>query len=127
VAAFYQSLFNNQFNNPSGPVPKLGAQVLATALGVYVTNATLDPTTHSNPATQDGFIVSGAGLGAATFNVGSDGAAFGVPNTTTLTVLDLLRAADEQAVNGVLYNGDTPLRKGANDLFDALNRAGALA
>jgi hypothetical protein len=117
VATLFQSDFAQQG-------PKLDAQVLATALSVYVTNAVLDPT---QVAARYGFTVSGDGLGAATFNVGRNGDAFGVTDNTTMTVLDLLLATDEQAVDGVLYNGDQTLRKEANDLFDALNQAGALA
>jgi hypothetical protein len=39
----------------------------------------------------------------------------------------LLKAVDRQAVLGVLYNGDTILRKQASDLFDALNKAGSIS
>ena len=109
---------------------KLDAQVLATALSVYVTNATLDPldaTTHSNLATQDGFTVSGDGAGTATANVGSNGDAFGVANNTTLTLMDLLLATDAQAVNGVLYNGNTTKRNEANLVYSAVNQAGNIS
>jgi hypothetical protein len=102
---------------------KLDAQVLATALSVYATNATLDPT---QVAAQYGFTVSGDGAGVATVNVGSNGAAFGVANTTTLTLMDLLLATDEQAVNGVLYNGDALRRSQANAVYSAVNQAGGL-
>jgi hypothetical protein len=54
---------------------KLDAQVLATALAVYVTNAALDPT---HVAAQYGFLISGDGVGTAMVNVGSSGDAFGV-------------------------------------------------
>jgi hypothetical protein len=100
---------------------KLDAQVLATALSVYATNATLDST---QVAAQYGFTVSGDGAGTATVNVGSNGAAFGVANNTTLTLLDLLLATDEQAVNGVLYNGDALRRSEANSVYSAVNQAG---
>jgi hypothetical protein len=100
---------------------KLDAQVLATALSVYVTNATLDST---KVAAQYGFTVSGDGVGTATVNVGSNGAAFGVANNSTLTVLDLLLASDAQAVGGVLYNGNTPNRNEANIIYSAVNQAG---
>jgi hypothetical protein len=100
---------------------KLDAQVLATALSVYATNATLDAT---GVAAAYGFTVSGDGLGTATVNVGSNGDAFGVANNTTLSVLDLLRATDAQAVNGVLYNGDATKRNHANNVYSALNEAG---
>jgi hypothetical protein len=103
---------------------KLDAQVLATALSVYVTNATLDSTPA---ATKYGFTVSGNGLGTATFNVGSNGDAFGVANNSTLMVLDLLRAADAQAVNGVLYNGNSTRRNEANNVFSALNQTGGIS
>ena len=86
--------------------------MLAVALAAYATNATLDSTAV---ATQYGFTVSAYGLGTATYNVGSAGAAFGVADGTTLTVLDLLRATDAQAVHGILYNGDKRLRDLAND------------
>jgi hypothetical protein len=100
---------------------KLDAQVLATALSVYATNATLDPTAV---AANYGFTVSGDGAGTATVSVGSNGDAFGVANNTVLTLVDLLRATDAQAVNGVLYNGDTTRRNEANNVYSAVNQAG---
>jgi SdrD B-like domain len=102
---------------------KLDAQVLATALSVYATNATLDGT---GVAAKYGFVVSGDGVGAATWNVGSSGDAFGVANNSTLTVMDLLLATDDQAINGVLYGGNTVRRKEANAVYSALNQAGAI-
>lgn len=100
---------------------KLDAQVLATALSVYATNATLD---NTDVAANYGFIVSGNGLGTATVNVGSNGAAFGVADNSVLTVLDLLKATDAQAVGGLLYNGDATLRKEANNIYSAINEEG---
>jgi hypothetical protein len=102
---------------------KLDAQVLATALNVYATNATLDST---QVAAQYGFTVGGAGLGAVAVNVGGDGDAFGVANNTTMSVMDQLLATDAQAVNGVLYGGNTTRRKEANDVYSALNEGGGL-
>jgi hypothetical protein len=102
---------------------KLDAQVLATALSVYATNATLDST---RVAANYGFTVSGDGVGTAAVNVGSDGSAFGVANNTVLTVMDLLLATDAQAVNGVLYGGNTAKRNMANDVFSAVNQAGGI-
>ena len=100
---------------------KLDAQVLATALFVYATNATLDST---GAATRYGFTVSGNGVGTAAVNVGSSGAAFGVANNTTMTVMDLLLATDAQSINGVLYGGNTTKRNMANDVYSAVNQAG---
>jgi hypothetical protein len=100
---------------------KLDAQVLATALSVYATNATLD---NTGVAANYGFIVSGNDLGTATVNVGSNGAAFGVANNSVLTVLNLLKATDAQAIGGLLYNGDDTLRKEANNVYNAINEEG---
>jgi parallel beta-helix repeat protein len=99
---------------------KLDAQVLATALAVYATNTSLDPT---KVAATYGFTVSGDGAGTATFNVGNNGDAFGVANNTSLTLMDLLLAADTQAVNGVLYGGNATKRSEANNVFSAINEA----
>jgi hypothetical protein len=66
------------------------------------------------------------GAGTATANVGSNGDAFGVANNTMLTLMDLLLATDAQAVNGVLYKGNTTRRNEANNVFSAVNQAGGL-
>jgi probable HAF family extracellular repeat protein len=116
VAALFQSRFVVKDQ-------KLDAQVLATALSVYVTDGTLDDT---GVGTQYGFIVGGNGVAAATFNVGGNGDAFGVANNTVMTVLDFLLAADAQAVNGVLYYGNTTKRNMANNVFSAINQAGGI-
>jgi N-acetylneuraminic acid mutarotase len=118
--AYIANLFQQDFVQKG---QKLDAQVLATALSVYATNATLDST---QVAAQYGFKVSGDGVGTATVNVGSNGDAFGVANNTTLTVFDLLLAADAQAVNGVLYNGNSTPRNEANNIFSLVNQAGAI-
>ena len=116
VAAFYLSQFTRS-------TPKVEAHVLATALNVYATNATLDST---GVAAQYGFIISGDGGGTATVSVGSNGAAFGVADNTVMTVLDLLLATDAQAVNGVLYGGNATRRNQANNVYSAVNQAGGL-
>src|SRR5207248_2297368 len=100
VAAFYKTLFaRTSCTAPAGP-PKVDAQVMAVALAVYVTNQTLAGTT----ATAYGFQVSATGLGTRTFNVGCNGAAFGVANHTSLSVMDLLLAVNARAHNGLLYD-----------------------
>jgi hypothetical protein len=112
VAAYFQSLRAQHHYEPN-------VQVLATALNVYVTTASLG----GAQGLTYGFRVTAEGLGASSFNVHQDGAAFGVANGTTLNVYELLKAVDQRAVNGVLYNGDVTLRDLAEDLFDRLNRA----
>jgi hypothetical protein len=103
---------------------KLDAQVLATALSVYATNATLDST---QVAASYGFTISGNGVGTAPVNVGSNGDAFGVASNTTLTVMDLLLATDAQATGGVLYGGNSTRRSHANNVYSALNEAGGIS
>src|SRR5262249_23064980 len=115
VAAFYQSLF-------SLPGPKLDAAVLGTALSVYATTESLGGTA----AKQYGFTVTAYGLGAADYNVGPDGAAFGVANNTTLNVYQLLRAASAGAAGGVLYCGPRAGVGLAMDVFDRIASRGGL-
>ena len=116
VAAFYKT----QFALPGSNVE---AQVLATALNVYATTLSLGGTIGQ----AYGFTVSADGLGADSFNVGADGAAFGVAKKTTLNVYELLKAVDRQTVLGVLYNGDPTLQKKGNHLFHVLNKAGSIS
>jgi N-acetylneuraminic acid mutarotase len=115
VASYYQTLF--------AQTNKVQAQVLATALNVYATTQSLGGTA----ATKYGFTVNAYGLGAYSYNVGSDGAAFGVANNTTLNVYQLLMAVNTKANNGLLYNGDVTLQKQAADLLGSLNLAGSIS
>lgn len=78
IADIYTALFKRNANTSPGGPPKLDAQVLATALAVYVTNETLAAVT----AAAYGFQVTVHGVGVSTFNVGARGAAFGVTNDT---------------------------------------------
>jgi parallel beta-helix repeat protein len=131
VAAFYKTLFARTARTAPGGPPKVDAQVMATALAVYVTNLSLAGTT----AAGYGFLVTDTGVGTQTFNVGSDGSAFGAANNTAVSVLDLLFAVNARSTNGLLYDGDgngqldsTELgyRFMANDLFSAINSLGHL-
>ncbi len=114
VASYYLTQFGQ-----SGP--KLGAEVMATALNVYATTSSL-----GGAAGQAyGFTVSAYGLGASSYNVGGNGAAFGVANNTTLNVYQLLQAADlQQGGKGVLYGGNGTLIADAVNVFDGINSAG---
>jgi hypothetical protein len=47
-----------------------------------------------------------------------------VANNTVRNVYQLLEAVNQQAVGGVLYNGNAVLRQQATDLFDDLIQAG---
>jgi hypothetical protein len=41
-----------------------------------------------------------------------------------MTVLDLLRATDAQAIDGVLYNGNATTRTTANNVYSLVNQDG---
>jgi hypothetical protein len=116
VVAFFKS-------QAALPGSNVEAQVLATALNAYATTLSLGGTIGQ----AYGFNVSADGLGADSFNVGADSAAFGVAKKTTLNVYELLKAVDRQAVLGVLYNGDPTLQKLANHLFHLLNDTGSIS
>lgn len=131
VGAFYKTLFARTAATAAGGGPaKMDAQVMATAFAVYVTNQTLAGTT----AAGYGFRVTDNGVGTRTFNVGSNGAAFGVANNSNFTVLDLLLAVNNRSRNGLLYDLDgdgdatdaleTSYRTMANSVFSAINEAG---
>jgi hypothetical protein len=103
--------------------------VLAAALAVYMTNESLAGAT----AASFSFQFTANGVGVSTINVGSNGAAFGVANNTTLSVLDILFAVNEGARNGILYDLDgsgvvddleRALRNQANEVFTAINEQG---
>jgi hypothetical protein len=113
VAAFFKTLFKVKGQ-------KLDAQVLAVALAAYVT----DSAKAGFVAQSYGFIVTNPGVGADTYNVGTSGAAFGVANNTSMTVLDILKSADAQAVGGVLWANDKAKRDLANVVFTGINEAG---
>jgi hypothetical protein len=123
VAAFYQAQYALGGN-------RADAQVLATALAVYVTNRSLAGTT----AAAYGFQVSAYGLGAQSVKPGGNGAPFGAASSS-LTVLDLLLAADERSKGGLLFDRDgngktdsaeTGQRAVAAALFALINDAGGI-
>jgi choice-of-anchor A domain-containing protein/uncharacterized repeat protein (TIGR01451 family) len=111
VASYYLTLFGSQGLN------KTYAQVMAVALGAYATSSTLAGGTYARPY---GFNVAASGSGAAVVNVGSNGAALGLPNNQTQTVLALLRAADQAAASQTLK-----ANLGAvNTIFSGINQTG---
>jgi hypothetical protein len=123
VAAYFQLLFATRGD-------KLEAQVLATALSVYVTNSTL---AGGGYATAYGFtVVADGGTGLATVNVSSDGAAVDQANGTTMTILDILLAVDRHATQSTttagftLYAGDQATRGFADDLLGRINDLGGI-
>ena len=86
-------------------------QVLSAALSVYCTSTNLAGTNvHS---TDSHFNTSPAGSGMDTYSVGINGAAFGVANNTTLTVMQLLADlnANTSAGAAVSFGGQHGLQR----------------
>jgi choice-of-anchor A domain-containing protein/uncharacterized repeat protein (TIGR01451 family) len=111
VAGFFQTLFGASGLN------KTYAQVLAVALGAYATSTTLSGGTYAQPY---GFNVSASGTSTDTVNVGANGAALGLPNNSTQSVLALLQAADQDAAKKTL----TANLSAVNKVFSGINQAG---
>ncbi len=118
VASFFQSV-NASTNNRTA----LDAEVLATALNVYATTLSLGGTAGQ----AYGFLVDTAGLGARTSNVGANGMAFGVPNFTSENVLQLLKAANNNAAGAEPWGMNQLLRVEALMVFIFLNEMSAIS
>jgi protocatechuate 3,4-dioxygenase beta subunit len=114
VASYFQTLFG-----VTGM--KLEAQMLATAFAVYVTSSSLAGGSY---AAAYGFNVTSGGVGGEGYNIGSNGAAFGVVDGSLLTVMDILKRANDRAVSGMLYANDSTLRSMANAVFSGINQSG---
>ena len=101
--------FETAFGNVGGLQGNDYCQIFGAALASYFTSTSLggDP-----EAVKFGFNQSPGGTGGKLFNVGNNGAAFGVPNNTSLTVLQLLQAAN---------NLDCPLSGDSKDVLGELN------
>jgi len=104
------------------------AQIMATALNVYASTSGLGNTgsTLASSPSDYGFNVTTAGLGAAEFNIGNNGSAFGVANNSTLTVDQLLSYADSKISGGQLYGNNSSLIAEANAEFAAINASGGI-
>jgi hypothetical protein len=107
VADYFTTLFNVTGTNTH-------AQIMATALAVYVTNSSL----AGNTATSAGFNVSGTGTGAKLYNVGAYGAAIGLSNNASYTVFALLKQADAR------WAFDAAEFTALNNIFDGINVKG---
>jgi hypothetical protein len=131
VADLYTKLFKRTAHTAPGGPPKLDAQVMATSLAAYVTTQSLAGTA----GVAYGFLVTEAGVGTRTYDVGDRGVAFGVANGTSVSVLDLLLAVNERSRSGLLYDADgsgtisdaeRALRAQADDVFASLNELGGI-
>jgi hypothetical protein len=133
-------------NNAGGLIGNTYAQALTTALNIWVTTTNdgwngANTTKPNSPTSasfgfQQGF--GGVGLGGILYNVGNNGASFGIANNTSWTVSCLLNYLNSVTVvtsQGMFtklptlyfYNkGDTTLTNGANNVFNGINNLGDL-
>jgi hypothetical protein len=97
IATVYSNLWT-----PSGLPKNTYVQAFATALGLYASG----------------------GLG--TYNIGSNGAAFGYANNTTLTVTQILQIVDANfaPTTGFFYGGDQTKTSDANNVLNGINSSG---
>jgi hypothetical protein len=111
------------FGNVGGVQGNTYVQAFAVALGVYADTASLG---FNSTAAKYGFISVPGGGGNLTFNIGSNGAAFGVPNNTSLTVFQILTAANNNynPVTGLFYGGDQTKTSDLNNVLDGINTTG---
>src|SRR5262249_53501742 len=147
LATTYPNLFGNlsgatgsqvysyfvQLKGANGLTNSTMTDALATALTVWVTTTGLG---WNTTAAADGFQQGpgGVGLGSLYFNVGLNGASFGVANNTLLTVNQILAYYNSHTVRTggtltslptwVVYGGDTSLLNGANIVIDGINQKG---
>jgi hypothetical protein len=103
---------------------QLEAQVLATALAAYVTDSDWAGGTY---AAAYGFTVTSTGVKNDYFNVGDNGAAFGVANDSALTVWDVLQRTNTRARNGSLWSSYSSGAKAmAYNVFLGINQSGGI-
>ena len=99
---------------------QLMAQILAVVFSVYVTDTDYAGTTASSY----GFKISSTGVGAKLFNVQWNGAAFGVANNVSITVLQALNAINNSANYGSPYGGNSSLCNTALNGLTIISNAG---
>jgi hypothetical protein len=115
------------------------ALALATALDVWVTTTGLGWNTNATGPTKYGFQqgFGGLGLGQVLYDVGSNGAAFGVGNNTYLTVNAILNYLNAHTAttggsvtslptNITFYGGNTAFTQGANNVLKGIDDLGGI-
>jgi hypothetical protein len=120
--------FGTAFGNVGGVQGNTFAQAFAVGLACYVTSTSLggNSLVGSGLAAKYGFNVSLAGTCGKTYNVGNNGAAFGVPNNTSLTVLQILSVANANfnPATGLFYGGNPSLTSSLNNVLNGINQSG---
>lgn len=119
IAALYANLPNNGDTNY--------IQAFAVALGIYADTSSLSGT--SRLAAEYGFKVTIAGFATATYNVGNNGAAFGVPNGTSLSVWTILTTVNTNynPATRLFYGGSSTLSSDANNVLIGINQTGGIS
>jgi hypothetical protein len=109
VGNYFNLLFNSKNSNANNAAM---AQTLAVTLEVWVTTTGLGWNTNPGGPQSFGFHqgTGGAGLGSASYSVGSNGASFGVPNNTFLTVNQMLAYVNNNATMVLTPGSPTTLR-----------------
>lgn len=132
VASFYKYEF---FTKKLQGSPKVDAQFMATALATFFTSSNLS---GGNVAASYGFNVTATGTGTRVVNVSGNGAAFGVANNTSITIIALLQATNAKTAShatgysnvydmdgdGVLSDAEKALRAMANNVYTSINERG---
>jgi hypothetical protein len=136
LASQYPGLFGNLANATCSDVsaqfrtyfrvsgtPKVYAQIMAGAIASYVTNTAVSGTDPAlvSARTKFGFNSSVGGTWNKLYNVGSNGAAIGVPNNSSWTVAQLLNRASTMKASGSFT---TAVSNAFNSIFDGINRQG---
>jgi hypothetical protein len=121
IATVYQGLWT-----PNGVNKNTFIQAFAVALGLYADNASLSGVSL---AAQYGFNVTNAG--PLSYNVGSNGAAFGVANNTSVQVLTILQDVDASfdGALGTFFDGNAnqqTLTTELNTVLSGINETGGI-
>src|SRR5262249_5877326 len=126
VGNYFKSLKNSHQNTIT--------QAMGLALSVWVTTTGLGWNTSSTGPTHYGVHhgTGGTGLGTVSYSVGTNGASFGVPNNTMLTVNAILSYFNSQATvvtpgnfttlrTWTFYGGNGTLLTGAGTVMETIN------
>ncbi|HVS70156.1 MAG TPA: SdrD B-like domain-containing protein [Phycisphaerae bacterium] len=121
VAQVYLNLWT-----PSGLNKNTYVQTFAVALGLYADTTGLGGASlvSNGLASQFGFVVTPGGAGM--YNIGSNGAAFGVPNNTSVSVMTILQFlnANFSPATGTFFGGDATKTAAANNVVNGINTTG---
>jgi hypothetical protein len=116
------TVYNNLWS-PSGVTKNTYVQAFAVALGIYADTSSLG---GNSTGQQFGFKVTASGGGSATFNVASNGTAFGVANNSILSVQSILQTVNNNfsPSSGTFYNNNQTLTSAANNIVNGINTTG---